>query len=830
MESHSEEKDASQAFEMRSQASSSKSSRRSSRSSASVAATRARAKAEAARAKAYYAEKEAAMMRKKAEVEADLFVLQSQKEATAASAEAAIYEAAADIEEGNLDELVSETHSVRTQRTKEYVQKHAIEQHQQQFVDIAIQQSSFRSAEPLQHEATGSCRREYPSYGMEELKIKQETMDNQKKEVHGCRSAFQASPNPSIREPMVSLPYTSDLANYMVRKEMVSSGLMMFDDCPENYWAWKSSFQDVTKDLGLTAREEIDLLTKWLGPESSMQAKRIRSVHAHYPIAGVQMLWQRLEECYGSPEVIENALLRKLEEFHRISSRDGQRLRELGDMLLELESAKTGGYLPGLAILDTARGVNPIIEKLPFNLQERWITHGANYKEDHRVSFPPFGFLVKFVCDQARIRNDPSFSLSTQSHLKQDTFSRLSNKIPVSVRKTEVLATVSYSKAKQLPEQKILDPSKQCPIHNKPHPLLKCRGFRVKPLDERKTYLKDLSICFRCCGSNKHMARECETAVKCRECNSDHHVSAMHPGPAPWAEGAPVKEQEQGGESEGDVSSEVTSKCTEICGKAPRPKSCSKICLVDVFPSDCPEQSERMYVVLDDQSNRSLAKSAFFKLFGINGDLYPYTLHTCAGTAKAMGRRADNFIVRSLDGETQVSLPTLLECNMLPEDRDEIPTPEIARYFSHLEPVADKLPPFDTSAPILLLLGRDILSVHKVREQYNGPGNMPFAQRLDLGWVIVGEVCMGGVHKSETANVFRTNILQNGRTSFFPSCSKGIQVKEQFSTPIRQCQSTLPCYPVTSFCADHLGDNVFQRLPVMISFHCLLKMASFLIL
>ncbi len=350
---------------------------------------------------------------------------------------------------------------------------------------------------------------------MEELKIKQETMDNRKDEVHGCRSAFQASLTPSIRAPMVSSPYTSDLANYMVRKEMVSSGLMKFDDCPENYWAWKSSFQDVTKDLGLTAREELDLLTKWLGPESSMQAKRIRSVHAHYPIAGIHMLWQRLEECYGSPEVIENALLRKLEEFPRISNRDGQRLRELGDMLLELESAKTGGHLPGLAIIDTARGVNPIIEKLPFNLQERWITHGAKYKENHRVSFPPFGFFVQFICDQARIRNDPSFSLSMQSHLKQEKFSRLSNRIPVSVRKTEVLATVSNSKAKQLPEQKILDPGKQCPIHNKPHPLSKCCGFRVKPLDERKTYLKDLSICFRCCSSNKHMAKECQVAVKC---------------------------------------------------------------------------------------------------------------------------------------------------------------------------------------------------------------------------------------------------------------------------------------------------------------------------
>ncbi len=57
------------------------------------------------------------------------------------------------------------------------------------------------------------------------------------------------------------------------------------------------------------------------------------------------------------------------------------------------------------------------------------------------------------------------------------------------------------------------------------------------------------------------------------------------------------------------------------------------------------------------------------------------------------------------------------------EDRDEIPTPEIARYFSHLEPVADKLPPFDTSGSHSSpFVGRDILSVHKVREQYNGPG------------------------------------------------------------------------------------------------------------
>ncbi|KAM3859244.1 synaptonemal complex protein 3-like [Diretmus argenteus] len=57
----------------------------------------------------------------------------------------------------------------------------------------------------------------------------------------------------------------------------------------------------------------------------------------------------------------------------------------------------------------------------------------------------------------------------------------------------------------------------------------------------------------------------------------------------------------------------------------------------------------------------------------------------------------------------------------MPDDRSEIPTPEITQYYPHLAPVANKIPPADSSAPILLLLERDILSVHKVRDQYETP-------------------------------------------------------------------------------------------------------------
>ncbi len=141
------------------------------------------------------------------------------------------------------------------------------------------------------------------------------------------------------------------------------------------------------------------------------------------------------------------------------------------------------------------------------------------------------------------------------------------------------------------------------------------------------------------------------------------------------------------------------------------------------------------------------------------------------------GRKLSGFSVESLDGKTVVALPPLLECNTLPDDISEIPTTEVAVHFPHLTAMSEKIQPLDRGAPILLLLGRDVLSVHKVREQRNGPQNTPYAQRLDLGWVIVGEVCLGGIHRQSSMNTYKTNILLNGRTSYFSLCTKGSRTR-----------------------------------------------------
>lgn len=93
-------------------------------------------------------------------------------------------------------------------------------------------------------------------------------------------------------------------------------------------------------DLDLKTSEELDLLLKWLGLESAEHAKRVRSVNIRYPAEAFSMVWERLEECYGSVEVMESALFNKFKCFPRVSNRDNQHLRELGDLLLEVEAAK----------------------------------------------------------------------------------------------------------------------------------------------------------------------------------------------------------------------------------------------------------------------------------------------------------------------------------------------------------------------------------------------------------------------------------------------------------------------------------------------------------
>ncbi|XP_052406346.1 uncharacterized protein LOC127952103 [Carassius gibelio] len=631
----------------------------------------------------------------------------------------------------------------------------------------------------------------------------------------------KSDPSPPARAHVHKTPYeasydhstsTGDLIKYLARSSLVTSGLSAYDDQPINYWAWKTSFLNAITDLDLSAAGELDLLTRYLGKESTEQVRRIKTVNIKDPVIGLRMAWERLDKVYGSPEAVEQALFNKLENFPKVTMKDPRGLRDLADLLSELQAAKEDNYLAGLSYLDTSRGIRPIIEKLPYNMQEKWLYLGAKYKQEHLVSFPPFSVFVDFITMEARARTDPSFNFFTEATVERKSKWEKPTKTPVYVHKTQVSGV---SKAEYGESTERIDPNKHCPLHKKPHPLRKCRGFREKSINDRKHLLKEHHICFRCCSSTDHIAKDCTAEIKCTECGSVAHVTALHPYSPTWKSKAFPSTSEDGGEEDKAEIREVKSTCTQVCGEGLSARTCAKICLVNVFPNGCKNESKRMYAILDEQSNRSLARSEFFEIFKISGNSYSYTLKTCAGCSETAGRRASGYTVESVDKKIGIRLPTLLECNQIPNVRTEIPTPEAAYHQAHLKRIADKIPPLDPDAKILLLLGRDILQVHKVREQISGPGDAPFAQRLDLGWVIIGDVCLGGAHRTQEVRSYKTAIFENGRTSYLQPCNNQIKIKEVFEQAFRPQHHSAPISISGSMTLSGgcLGQTVFARSP-----------------
>lgn len=296
-------------------------SQRSTRSSASATATTARAKAAACKVKASYAEKEAIMMReqaeleehqqktlaetarRKAEVEAELYVLKLQKEAVAASKEADVYDAAA-LREEELGEDLEKLSwmSNRAERTREYVQTHSqppnapnltsnsqLELENSQYVTQSYVEGSLSSQASTKKKESKTeivpMKQEHTvqhSFQCSPSKVKINPFDGDDEVRHQSYPVrIQCKSDPLSQEPAgcsTTTPHVNDFTTYLLRKEMVNSGLFRFDDCPENYWAWKTSFYAVTSELNLTSREEINLPIRWLGPDSSNHAKRIKSV------------------------------------------------------------------------------------------------------------------------------------------------------------------------------------------------------------------------------------------------------------------------------------------------------------------------------------------------------------------------------------------------------------------------------------------------------------------------------------------------------------------------------------------------------------------------
>jgi hypothetical protein len=533
----------------------------------------------------------------------------------------------------------------------------------------------------------------------------------------------------AVPVPLMAPMTPIDHSAFLLKKDLLMSRLTNFDDTPENYLLWKESFLMVSSEFNLSLAEELDLLVKYLGPESRRYATSIRSANIRNPERGLERLWERLDERYGSPELLEAALKRRVDSFQKITNKEMHKLYDLTDLLSEIEAAMENPALRDvLAYFNSSTGIMPIVSKLPYNLQERWVTHATEYKRRCKVSFPPFTYFVQYVNDMARMKNDPSLQLQ----------------VPVynaNVKKTTLKPAGAGMKVQQY-----------CPLHNSVrHSIIDCIKFQQLSVANRRDFMKQKGYCFSCC-TRGHIRRDCVNNTPCTICGDDKHHTLLH---------------DSHGEEPASQSKfrSANSKCIQISGQTFQGKSCAKIVLLRAYSKNQPQNVKNVYAIIDDQSNRSLVSSNLVDQLKPKTEEVEYTMTSCNGQSSMQGRQVDDLVIESIDRTIKYSLETLLECDQIPSDRDEIPTPEIAQHHPHMAHIAKYIPKQDGTAPISLLIGRDAPELHHVYEQITDKENpkAPYAQRLSLGWVIVGETLIKNIHET-TINVNKICVGEPSRS------------------------------------------------------------------
>ena len=232
------------------------------------------------------------------------------------------------------------------------------------------------------------------------------------------------------------------------------------------------------------------------------------------------------------------------------------------------------------------------------------------------------------------------------------------------------------------------------------------------------------------------MPASCLDRFTCEECGRPHHTllhgvkpKSSNPQPDTKAKSSVLqpkkKEPQKDARSESKPASEssnsnaISAAHSSVPGNASLITNC-RIVLVDLFHKANPEKQIKVYALLDDASDTTFVTTQVQEKLGIEGVQTSLNLSTMLGREVLEVERIDGLIVQRLDGRVQVELPKAYARESIPSRRDQIPTPEVADQWPHLQKIRDKIPPYEKDAEIGLLIGCNCPKAIKPKEVIHG--------------------------------------------------------------------------------------------------------------
>ena len=552
----------------------------------------------------------------------------------------------------------------------------------------------------------------------------------------------KVSNSPSIEQSLLDL--AKSLADQITVSRLPSPEPSIFSGDPLSYPSWKSAFQILIEQKQIPMSERLHYLRRYVsGP--------VKEVIEGYFLLSSDIAYEEakgaLDKRYGDPFLVANAFRDKLDNWPKISPKDGTGLRKFSDFLQQCQIAMQ--TTKGLNVLDDERENRKLLTKLPDWLITRWARIASPWK-DSKGEYPPFKKFAEFIAQESKIACDPITSLQA---LRDSSRSQMSPNVKQTYKPKRSQESRSFLSGahedgrvgSEIPAGRIT-----CVLCKKSHDLDDCRIFLAKSLLERKAFIKEKNLCFACFGSN-HISKKCKHRKKCKVC-SKFHPTSLHgdigkPTHSKPNEGSNCTISEQpNGDQQG---AQTIHSATVSLNNTGQGSKCSMIVPVYVSHSEEPNNERLVYALLDTQSDSTFILEETCHALGVKGTKTRLSLSTMYASDKVVASsKVKGLAVRGISGGPRILLPDTYTRDIMPANYDHIPTPEMARMWPHLEPIAHLLEPLQ-SCEIGILIGYNCPRALVPREVIASCNDEPYGQRTDLGWSIVGVVDHGCCENDE---------------------------------------------------------------------------------
>ena len=494
------------------------------------------------------------------------------------------------------------------------------------------------------------------------------------------------------------------------------------------YPDWKVTFDLLIDQKGIPENERVYYLKKYVGGVAK------EAIDGHFLATSpgaYEEARKILDERYGDPFVITNAFRNRLENWPKIPNQDGTALRKFSDFLRQCQIAMES--IPALKVLNDDRENAKLLTKLPDWMIPQWGRIVCETKERFGT-FPTFEVFLKFVVKQAEIACHPVTSFQA---IRQQVTTKPTRYKPAG---SSSFATGSSETGNEGRSQNF----RSCILCNGNHALEFCYKFFSKSMTERKDFAEANKLCYGCLKPG-HNSKFCRNRLTCKICEKQHPTpfhGDFRRSDEPVSTNATVNNtcNDQSSE-ENSLPTDSNSVETAVSHFATSKRSTLSSAILPVWVSheNNPEHEILTYAMLDTQSDTSFLCNTTQNSLGIEGVNTQLLLSTMLGqNRKINSTRVNGLRVRGHDKSNSIPLPTVFTRDIIPVNRNHIPTPDIASRWTHLQPIAHKLLPLQ-DCEVGLLIGYDCanaLAPLDVILPKNDDG--PFAQRTVLGWSIIG--------------------------------------------------------------------------------------------